>query len=212
MKFIFLNNRTGEELVMPVTPGEWAFEEGRSVESLDMAQTGQVNLPGLPSLFNEQLTFLLPSSTRSYTEAAYSGDPYTMVATLVRWSSAGDPLRLIITDTAVNTLVLLAPVRYSERDGTGDVYVTLTIRQYRELIAETTEQTDTGNTGRSQPETAASAETTYTVVKGDTLWGICRRFYNDGRLAWKLAAFNEIRNANLIYPGQRIRIPDRSSL
>lgn len=212
MKFIFLNSKTNESLTMPVTPAEWSVEEGRMVEALDMAQTGQVNLPGLPALFNEQLTFLLPSSARSYADAAYSGDPYTVVAMLVRWSSDGDPLRLIITDTTVNTLVLLAPVRYGERDGTGDVYATLTLRQYRELISETAERADTGNADRSQPEASSNASRTYTVVKGDTLWGICRHFYGSGQLAWKLATFNGIKNANLIYPGQLLRVPDQSSL
>ena len=40
------------------------------------------------------------------------------------------------------------------------------------------------------------------MAKGDTLWGICRRYYGDGQLAWKLAEANGIKNANLIYPGQ----------
>ena len=31
-------------------------------------------------------------------------------------------------------------------------------------------------------------------------------------LAWKLAAYNGIKNANLIYPGQKVTIPDRSLL
>lgn len=101
--------------------------------------------------------------------------------------------------------------QYGEEDGTGDVYVTLTMRQYRELAAETTEQADTGNAGRAQPQ-AAKAASTYTVVRGDTMWGIARRYYGDGRLAWKLASYNGIKNANLIYPGQKVTIPDRSLL
>lgn len=85
------------------------------------------------------------------------------------------------------------------------------MRQYRELAAETTEQADTGNAGRAQPQ-ATKAATTYTVVRGDTMWGIARRYYGDGRLAWKLASYNGIKNANLIYPGQKVTIPDRSLL
>ena len=50
------------------------------------------------------------------------------------------------------------------------------------------------------------------MVKGDTLWGICRRTYGDGALAWKLAEANGIKNANLIYPGQTVRLPDKSAL
>ena len=60
---------------MPVTPEQWRVELGREVEQLDMAQTGQVNLPGLEALFNEQNTFLFPASGRSYTDVWYSGSP-----------------------------------------------------------------------------------------------------------------------------------------
>ena len=44
------------------------------------------------------------------------------------------------------------------------------------------------------------------------MWGIARRYYGDGTLAWKLASYNGIPNANLIYPGQKVTIPDRSLL
>lgn len=211
MEIIFLNSKTGEQLTMPVTPPDFHVETGRSITQLDMAQTGQVNLPGLEALFNEQQTFLLPSSARNYTVSGYSGDPYTVVNTLTQWSLSGDVLRLIVTETPVNLPILLAPVRYGEEDGTGDVYVTLTMRQYRELAAETTEQADTGNAGRAQPQ-AVKAASIYTVVRGDTMWGIARRYYGTGTLAWKLASYNGIKNANLIYPGQKVTIPDRSLL
>ena len=45
MEVIFLNSKTGEQLTMPVTPSEFRVEIGRAVTQLDMAQTGQVNLP-----------------------------------------------------------------------------------------------------------------------------------------------------------------------
>lgn len=211
MQIIFRNTRTGEELGMPVTPPDFQVELGRLVEQVDMASTGQVNLPGLQALFNEQQTFLLPGGPRNYTQAGYAGDPYGVVDKLVGWSTDGDVLRMIVTDTPVNVPILLAPVRYGEQDGTGDVYATLTMRQHRELAAETVEQSDTGNAGRAEP-TAKKDETTYTVVKGDTLWGICRRFYGQGKLAYKLANYNGIKNANLIFPGQTVKIPDKSLL
>ena len=42
----------------------------------------------------------------------------------------------------------------------------------------------------------------YTVAKGDTLWGIARRFYGDGSRYTELARKNNLSNPNLIYPGQ----------
>ena len=44
------------------------------------------------------------------------------------------------------------------------------------------------------------------------LWGICRRYYGDGSLAWRLAAANGIANANLIRPGQVLTIPPLAQL
>lgn len=211
MQIIFRNTRTGEELIMPVTPPSFQVELGRLVEQVDMAGTGQVNLPGLEGLFNEQQTFLLPDSERSYTQGGWSGDPYATVDMLVRWSNAGDVLRMIVTQTPVNVAVILPPVRYGQQDGTGDVYVTLTLRQYRDLAAETVENADTGNAGRAAPA-AQTDETSYTVQKGDTLWGIARRHYGQGSLAQRLAAYNGIGNANVIFPGQVVTLPDKSLL
>ncbi len=58
------------------------------------------------------------------------------------------------------------------------------------------------------PETPARNQTVwvYTIRRGDTLWGIARRY---GTTVAALTAENQIKNPNLIYAGQRLRIPDR---
>ena len=43
-------------------------------------------------------------------------------------------------------------------------------------------------------------------------WGICRKFYSAPTLCWKLAKYNGIQNANLIYPGQILKIPEKKEL
>ena len=50
----------------------------------------------------------------------------------------------------------------------------------------------------------------YTIVKGDTLWAIATKFYDDGSKYTHIVDANleVIKNADLIYPGQTIRIPE----
>ena len=50
----------------------------------------------------------------------------------------------------------------------------------------------------------------YTIQKGDTLWGIATDFYKNGSKYPLIVEANleVIKNADLIYPGQAIRIPE----
>ncbi|CAA6826581.1 MAG: Unknown protein, partial [uncultured Sulfurovum sp.] len=50
----------------------------------------------------------------------------------------------------------------------------------------------------------------YSIVKGDTLWEIATKFYDDGSKYTHIVDANleVIKNADLIYPGQTIRIPE----
>lgn len=56
-----------------------------------------------------------------------------------------------------------------------------------------------------------SADTTYTIVRGDTLSGIAKRFLGSAGRWPEVHAANkaQIPNPNLIYPGQTITIPPR---
>lgn len=53
-----------------------------------------------------------------------------------------------------------------------------------------------------------STEQIYTVKRGDSLWNIAKRFYGNGSEYEKIVRANpEITNPNIIYPGQKIKIP-----
>jgi murein DD-endopeptidase MepM/ murein hydrolase activator NlpD len=56
------------------------------------------------------------------------------------------------------------------------------------------------------PEVRAAAVSTYTVVRGDTLGAIARRFCGSVSRYPNLAAASGIRNPNLIFPGQKITL------
>jgi nucleoid-associated protein YgaU len=57
------------------------------------------------------------------------------------------------------------------------------------------------------PAPAAPAVQTYTVVRGDTLSAIAKRFYGKASEYRKIASANNIANPDLIHPGQVLTIP-----
>ncbi len=62
----------------------------------------------------------------------------------------------------------------------------------------------------AEPEDPASsaAEQTYTVVKGDTLWGIARRLLGSGYRYTEIVKLNGLKTS-VIYAGQALRIPQK---
>ena len=82
---ILKNTDTGEALTLPVTPSGYPMAAGRGVERLDMAQTGQIALPGLNTLFTGTLEFLLPARAYPFLTAGAAAQPSTSPANAA-WS------------------------------------------------------------------------------------------------------------------------------
>lgn len=118
---ILKNTDTGQALTLPVTPKSYPMAAGRAVERLDMAQTGQIALPGLQSLFSEQLEFELPARAYPYLTASAVPEPSYYIDLLTAWSRDANVCRYIVSGTDINSPVLLGPLSYGESDGTNDV-------------------------------------------------------------------------------------------
>ena len=60
-----------------------------------------------------------------------------------------------------------------------------------------------------RPAESAPMVTVYTVVSGDTLWGIAKKYYNNGSDYPRIFEANrdKVSNPNLIFPGQQLIIP-----
>ena len=60
---------------------------------------------------------------------------------------------------------------------------------------------------RITPHEGDEKTTLITIEKGDTLWDLCQKHLKDP-LRWReLSKYNDFTNPNLIYPGEKLRIP-----
>ena len=208
-----LDEGAGLQMVLPVTPAGYEWARRAAIEVVAVDRLGEVNLFGGKRLASAVLECLLPARAYPFLSPGASTDPWSYVEQLGRWADAGTVLRFLVSGTPVNEAVLLEEVSFREQDGTNDVYADITLRGYtRPETPVLPAQEASQPTASRDDATGASQARTYEVVRGDTMWDICRKFYGQGNLCWSLAAYNEVPNANLIYPGQVFQIPPRDQL
>jgi nucleoid-associated protein YgaU len=69
---------------------------------------------------------------------------------------------------------------------------------------------ESGSSSTAPPPAPSGGGRSYTVVKGDSLSKIAKQFYGNAGQWKKIYEANkdQIKNPDLIYPGQTFRIPD----
>jgi len=74
-------------------------------------------------------------------------------------------------------------------------------------IATIVKQNNTNQQKGTAIQTNKISGTSYTIVKGDTLWDIAVRAYGDGYAWTKISRANNLPNPDLIYSGNKLSIP-----
>lgn len=203
LKIIFKDTEKNTELVLPVTPPSFEVTHGINMETINIHTLGDVSLDGYGTLPDSRIDCMFPAKSYPFNQPGTDTNPYNYVKKFEKWCDNHTVLRYIISQTSINVPIKIKDITYGEKDGTGDVYASISIKGYRKLSKVQTSKT--GNSTRTAENTTKAK--TYTIKSGDTLGSICRKFYGDSTLYNKLASYNNIKNPNLIYAGKTIKIP-----
>mgnify|MGYP001851073282 CR=1 FL=1 len=212
-KFIFKNNVTGKEVVLPITPESFTIDHGNHIETVNLHTVGDYHLPSGRTLFTCKISGMLPRQQYPFVFAGSSLNPYEYIYFFELTSDKKQVCRFAISDTPTIADVYIENFQYGEKDGTNDVYYTITLRRHMPVKAvQSTDSTSSEITNtRTTPLNIATPQQ-YTIQRGDTLWSLCKKFYGDPLLYPKLAKANNIPNPDLIYDGNILIIPDKNSL
>ena len=192
-KFII---KASKQITLPVTPESFEVSYGRRTETVNIHEVGDVNLPGGLALGTIKINCMFPE--QDYPFALDSGAPYDYVSSIKKIIKKKKPVRFIVSGTCVNERVLIEDIAYGERDGTGDVYATITMRGYRAVSAPQTAAvlgavSTSANRPRDQ-EKDDFQKWIYHAKKGQTFYEICRAVYGNGSAsganAIRLAKYN----------------------
>lgn len=227
--FIVIDNK---EIQIPVLPSELTVElEGKN-SKVEVLQLGEVNRLRKRGLKTISWDSFFPSYMAPYV-VDFTGNALDIVMSIDKVMVEAKPIIFILlgNDLDINGWYSIESFSYSEKGGEpGDIYYTIKLTEWvdyspSKLILKETKLTTPTQTTTKTTATASKPKRTgtppkpktYTVVKGDSLWAIAKKFYNDGNQYPKIYDANKeiIDKANkkygnskyTIYPGQVLTIP-----
>lgn len=204
MEFWIKQDNNGA-LQLPVKPTEFNVTVAHRNTVVNVIQLGDINLIGKTGLRDISLSSFFPAKDYNFSINSGRKEPITCVNQIEKWRKSGKPVRVIITDL-LNMEATIESFTWGERDATGDIYYTMALKEYKRVK---TSKAGEKETTRETKAPESNSGKTYTVKNGDCLWNIAKRFYGDGSLYSKIYNANKdkIKDPNVIYTGQVIRIP-----
>lgn len=206
MEFWLEDEKNDIKFRLPITPSSFDIERGNKIETVNITELGDLNIVGTSTLATISISSFFPSKDYSFKlpDTISINNTYDYIRQLERFKTEKTILRFVVTDTNITDLeVILESYKYSEKDGTRDIFYDIVLREHRRvnsIIGDSTSERP--NTNSPKPNNVE-----YVVKKDDTLWAIAKKYYGNGTLYPKIVKENNIKNPNIIFPGQKLIIP-----
>ncbi len=217
---MYLGINDGEEgFILPVLPEKIEINEDGDNETFNVINLGEINTINKPKLSEISFESYFPLNRGPYVSSEELFSPSFYISKIREWRDKKQKIRFIFTGGSpleLNDLFIIESFKLSEKGGeVGDIYYSIELKRYKPYAAKkvviVTKQNTKNKTAAVKAKPPRPVEKpkqkTHTVVSGDTLWHIAKRYLGDGARYPEIAKLNNIKNPNLIYPGQVFKIP-----
>lgn len=217
VEFWLSYNNNAEKLRLPVNPNGISVTSPFGITDVDVTHIGAFSIFGERGLKDVSFSSFFPLDySSSYCEYTDFPMPTECVKTIEGWRDKKKPIRLVVTGTDINIAVTVRDFKldYEKAGEMGDIYYTLTLKEYRFQkesksveIATDKPQTKSQQKAAERPaklNPKSAANKTYTVKSGDSLSKV---FGKDWRKVYEANKKVIGANPNIIKPGQKLVIP-----
>lgn len=217
-----------KKCLLPVTPKKLQIKINNANKTVTLIDEGQINLLKKAELTDIEFECEIPQVKYPYAvyKSGFKGAKY-FLDYFEDLKTKQKPFQFIVSRTLPNGKVLFSTnikvsmedYRLTEEAKNGfDVVVKIKLKQWRDYGTKTVNVKIAASKPKATVEQPRAAETspapaasqTYTVVSGDCLWNIAKKFYGNGSKYTVIYNANKGvigGNPNLIYPGQVLTIP-----
>ena len=195
---------------LPVNPEEIKRSRELNIETYQVLEEGQVSIPSYCALEEFSFEAEFPGHNVSYMESGTEADADYYEKMFRKAQKNKKPIRFIASNDISDDISVEVVEKAGEE---GDKYISLTLMEYkgagkRYVAVQAPDATVKQEETPLAENPAVTANKTHTVQSGDTLWGIAKKYYGNGSQYPKIMSANpDIKNPNLIYPGQVFTIP-----
>lgn len=215
-QFWLTANSNKQKIKLPVNPTKISVKRGAGSESMDLAELGGITiLKGRPPL-EFSFSSIFPSEKFPGVKVKKLTAPKTLIGRIGSWIENKRIIHFVVTACNIDIYVTIENFTYSESGGDVGTYeYSLTLKEYREIRTRQVKvdpNTKTATVSKREARVDNSSKPkTYTVVYGDCLWNLAKKFYGSGSLYTKIYEANKSLigpNPNILYVGWILSIPD----
>lgn len=236
--YVFYFKDGSDVLTFPITPGELSIKVGSNNKVVTLINEGDVNILKSPSLIEVEFDARFPMRNYPYSRKPQSFSWYHDKFKELKEKKKS--FRFIVTRTTPNgkgtwdTNLLMALEDYEiqeSADEGDDVIISFKLKQFKEYGVKTVKLKTTKSS--TKPTTTSSSKKTrstenktskakvHTVVQGDCLWRIAKKYYGKGskekiiynankstiESVAKKRGLKDSNNGWWIFPGTKLTIP-----
>lgn len=221
---MYLGINDGQEgFILPVLPEKIEISEAGNNKTYDIINLGEVNILNLPKLTEISFESFFPYQNGPYVSSVLLFEPNFYINKIREWRLKKQKIRFIFTGgpLEINDLFSIENFKVTEEGGeVGDLHYSIDLKRYKHfeakkvvILPDLSKETNTAvNTVVSTEVTRPvekQSEKTHTVVSGDTLFLIAKRYLGNGTRWREIYNLNKgiIAIPEKIYPGQVFKLP-----
>lgn len=215
----------GKELVLPVNPEEISFNRSAENEDIDILGQGKATRKGDVGLYEVNIESFFPGTESPFYTQIKPITCVNFINEIWQTENKNNKVGRFVTtglDKNIDIYFVINNFNWTYKAGEeADIYYELNLKQYKPYgvkLVKTTKNKELATTSKSRTNSTAVAKKktyTYIVKKGDCLWNIAKKASGKGSNWKKLYNLNKKvigNNPNLIYPGQKLTLPEGWSI